>query len=174
MESSRRFESGRTRCDLVHVRPRRIGGVHGLRVCEVHRQAQGSALRLSGRAEFTCLNGLYDAKLDGRSVAITGHVFHDLIDTHTQQDVDLDKLFADVSIYNTRVMGASHVRNVTELACRKALYHRGRRALEFSGRLADQSSNGHSKRNVPNHVSAVDAHARGCPRKGNPKASAEY
>src|SRR5712672_2186723 len=95
----------------------------------------GVCVATSGPGGIHLLNGLYDAKLDSAPVlAITGHVFHDLIDTHTQQDVDLDKVFADVSIYNTRVMGASHVRNVTELACRKALYHRG--ALEFSGRLA--------------------------------------
>ena len=38
------------------------------------------------------LNGLYDAKCDGQHVlAITGHTFHDLIGTHYQQDVDLDK-----------------------------------------------------------------------------------
>ena len=38
-------------------------------------------------------------------LAITGHAFHDLIDTHTQQDVELDKLFKDVAVYNTRIMG---------------------------------------------------------------------
>ena len=33
------------------------------------------------------LNGLYDAKMDGQPVlAITGHHFHDLIDTQAQQD----------------------------------------------------------------------------------------
>ena len=44
------------------------------------------------------LNGLYDAKLDGQPVlAITGMHYHDLIGTHTQQDVELDKLFMDVA-----------------------------------------------------------------------------
>ncbi len=47
------------------------------------------------------LNGLYDAKMDGQPVlAITGHTYHDLIGTHYQQDVDLDKLFMDVAVYN--------------------------------------------------------------------------
>ena len=36
------------------------------------------------------LNGLYDARLDGAPVlAITGHHFHDLIDTRAQQDCHL-------------------------------------------------------------------------------------
>jgi hypothetical protein len=35
---------------------------------------------------------------DGQPVlAITDHTFHDLIGTHYQQDVDLDKLYMDVA-----------------------------------------------------------------------------
>ena len=114
----------------------------------------GVCVATSGPGGIHLLNGLYDAKMDGAPVlAITGHVFHDLIDTYTQQDVDLDKLFMDVAIYNTRIMGVAHVQNVTELACREALYHRGVSHLNFPVDFQDQESNGHSKRNVPNHVS---------------------
>ena len=82
----------------------------------------GVCLATSGPGGIHLLNGLYDAKLDGQPVlAITGHHFHDLIDTHAQQDVSLDRVFADVAVYNTRVMGASHVENVADLACRTAL-----------------------------------------------------
>src|SRR5256714_9685505 len=52
----------------------------------------GVCLATSGPGGIHLLNGLYDAKLDGQPVlAITGHHFHDLIDTHAQQDVDLDR-----------------------------------------------------------------------------------
>src|SRR5436853_5200347 len=86
----------------------------------------GVCLATSGPGGIHLLNGLYDAKLDGQPVlAITGHAFHDLIDTHSQQDVDLDRLFTDVAVYNTRVMGPSHVENVAHLACRTALARRG-------------------------------------------------
>ena len=72
------------------------------------------------------LNGLYDAKCDGQPVlAITGHTFHDLIGTHYQQDVDLDKLFMDVAVYNQRVMGPAHVVNVVDEAIKTALAYRG-------------------------------------------------
>src|SRR6184192_590778 len=78
----------------------------------------GVCLATSGPGGIHLLNGLYDAKLDHQPVlAITGLQFHDLIDTHAQQDVDLDKLFIDVAVYNTRVMGPEHVRNVADLAC---------------------------------------------------------
>src|SRR5436190_23457109 len=61
----------------------------------------GVCLGTSGPGGIHLLNGLYDAKLDGQPVlAITGHHFHDLIDTHAQQDVDLDKLYMDVALYS--------------------------------------------------------------------------
>src|SRR5207248_11318726 len=66
----------------------------------------GVCLATSGPGGIHLLNGLYDAKLDGQPVlAITGHHFHDLIDTHAQQDVDLDRVYMDVAVYNARVMG---------------------------------------------------------------------
>src|SRR5213596_3191462 len=86
----------------------------------------GVCLATSGPGGIHLLNGLYDAKLDGQPVlTITGLQYHDLVQTHAQQDVELDKVFMDVAVYNTRVMGASHVENVADLACRTALSYRG-------------------------------------------------
>ena len=60
----------------------------------------GVCLATSGPGGIHLLNGLYDAKLDGQPVlAITGMAFHDLIGTHTQQDVALDRVFMDVAKY---------------------------------------------------------------------------
>src|SRR5260370_15998747 len=58
-------------------------------------------------------------------LAITGLTFHDLIGTHYQQDVDLTKVFMDVSVYNERVMGPNHVVNVVDTAIKHALGYRG-------------------------------------------------
>ena len=89
----------------------------------------GVCLATSGPGGIHLLNGLYDAKCDGQPVlAITGHTFHDLIGTHYQQDVDLDKLFMDVAVYNERVMGPAHVVNVVDEAIKTALARRTRRA----------------------------------------------
>src|SRR5947207_12426988 len=86
----------------------------------------GVCLATSGPGGIHLLNGLYDAKLDGQPVlAITGMPYHDLIGTHTQQDVELDKVFMDVAKYSVRVMGPTHIENVTHLACRTALLYRG-------------------------------------------------
>lgn len=124
----------------------------------------GVCLATSGPGGIHLLNGLYDAKFDGASVlAITGHHYHDLIDTFAQQDINLDRLFADVARYSTRVMGPAHVRNVTDLACRTALSYRGVAHINFpvdtQSMPVDQDQP--SKRNIPNHTS--DYFARGIP-----------
>src|SRR5215217_1793877 len=85
----------------------------------------GVCLATSGPGGIHLLNGLYDAKLDGQPVlAITGMQFHDLIGTHHQQDVDLDKLFIDVAAYNQRIMGPDHVANIVDEAIKTALSRR--------------------------------------------------
>ncbi|HTU20918.1 MAG TPA: thiamine pyrophosphate-dependent enzyme [Gemmataceae bacterium] len=86
----------------------------------------GVCVATSGPGGIHLLNGLYDAKYDGQPVlAITGHTFHDLIGTHFQQDVDLDKVFMDVCEYNERLMGPNHVHNIVDEAIRTALARRG-------------------------------------------------
>jgi pyruvate dehydrogenase (quinone) len=116
----------------------------------------GVCVATSGPGGIHLLNGLYDAKLDGQAVlAITGHHFHDLIDTHAQQDVNLDRVFADVAVYNTRVMGPSHVQNVADLACRTALAYRGVAHINFPVDLQELEDGERSKRNIANHTSDV-------------------
>ncbi len=118
----------------------------------------GCCLATSGPGGIHLLNGLYDAKMDGAPVvAITGMQFHDLLGTKTQQDVALDKLYMDVAVYNERVMGAAHVRNVAELACRTALSRRSVAHITIPVDIQDQplGKDERSKRNQPNHVSDV-------------------
>lgn len=118
----------------------------------------GVCLATSGPGGIHLLNGLYDAKLDGQPVlAITGLQFHDLVHTFTQQDVELDKLFADVAAYNVRIMGPNHVENAVELACRTALARRGVAHVTIPVDMQSQpvESRTRSERNVPGHVSDV-------------------
>lgn len=121
----------------------------------------GVCIATSGPGGIHLLNGLYDAKLDGAPVlAITGMQFHDLVGTYTQQDVQLDKLFADCCVYNERIMGPTHVENVVELACRTALAYNGVSHVTISVDTQEMQVSGkmRSKRNVPDHVS--DAYMR--------------
>jgi pyruvate dehydrogenase (quinone)/pyruvate oxidase len=134
----------------------------------------GVCLATSGPGGIHLLNGLYDAKLDGQPVlAITGHHYHDLIDTHAQQDVNLDRLFMDVSVYNTRVMGPAHVEQVTNLACRTALSRRGVAHLNFPVDLQEQQGGEPSKRNITGHSSDVYAAAPVVPNERQLRHAAE-
>ncbi len=86
----------------------------------------GVCCATSGPGGVHLLNGLYDAKCDLQPVlAITGHTFSDLIGMDYQQDVDLDKLYMDVSVFNERVMSAPHAVNVVDMAVRTAYGRRG-------------------------------------------------
>jgi pyruvate dehydrogenase (quinone) len=134
----------------------------------------GVCLATSGPGGIHLLNGLYDAKLDGQPVlAITGHHYHDLIDTYAQQDVDLDRVFMDVSVYNTRIMGPAHVEQVVHLACRAALSDRGVSHINFPVDLQEQEVKEHSKRNIPGHTSKVFAARAGLPEEKDLHAAAE-
>jgi len=126
----------------------------------------GVCLATSGPGGIHLLNGLYDAKLDGQPVlAITGLQFHDLVETFTQQDVELDKLFMDVCVYNARVMGPTHVENVVELACRTALAYRGvaHVTVPVDVQSVPIKSGRRSDRNVAGHVSELMAYSSRLP-----------
>lgn len=126
----------------------------------------GVCLATSGPGGIHLLNGLYDAKLDGQPVlAITGLQFHDLVETFTQQDVELDKLFMDVCVYNARVMGPTHMENIVELACRAALAYRGvaHVTVPVDFQSVPIKSGKRSDRNVAGHVSELMAYSSQMP-----------
>ena len=128
----------------------------------------GVCLATSGPGGIHLLNGLYDAKLDAQPVlAITGLQFHDLIGTFTQQDVALDKLYIDVAVYNERIMGPTHVENVTDLACRTALAYRSVAHITFPVDFQEQEvkSRQRSSRNIPHHSSDAGARSAHLPNR---------
>ena len=135
----------------------------------------GVCLATSGPGGIHLLNGLYDAKLDGQPVlAITGLPYHDLIGTHTQQDVELDRLFIDVCKYNARVMGPSHVENVVDLACRTALTYHGVAHVTIPVDVQEMKADKlRSKRNVPHHTSDVAARSARLPADEDLRRAAE-
>jgi pyruvate dehydrogenase (quinone) len=137
----------------------------------------GVCLATSGPGAIHLLNGLYDAKMDGQPVlAITGMAYHDLIGTHGQQDVETDKLFMDVAIYNERVMGPAHVETITEIACRTAETFRGVAHIAFpkdTQSMPYDPKEQKSPRNRAHRVSMVHAKASGVPRESQLHEAAE-
>jgi pyruvate dehydrogenase (quinone) len=116
----------------------------------------GVCLATSGPGGTHLLTGLYDAKLDQAPVlAITGMQFHDLIETFTQQDVDLTRAFTDVAEFNVQVTDAAHMENAASLACRMALSRHGVSHISVANDIQETTMDDakRSKRNQPNHMS---------------------
>ena len=99
----------------------------------------GCCLATSGPGGSICSTAFTTPSSTAQPVlAITGLQFHDLLHTWTQQDVELDKLFMDVAVYNARVMGPAHTRerhraglpHGARLSRRGARHHAGRCAVD--------------------------------------------
>ena len=134
----------------------------------------GACLATSGPGGIHLLNGLYDAKLDSQPViAITGMAFHDLVNTFTQQDVELDKLFMDVAVYNTRIMGPAHVEGVVDIACRTALSYRGVAHITISTDIQDMETQERSKRNIKHHSADIYARSARLPNEADLRQAAD-
>jgi pyruvate dehydrogenase (quinone) len=92
----------------------------------------GVCAATSGPGAIHLLNGLYDAKLDHVPVlAITGMQETSVLGTRYQQEVHLDRLFADVAEYDLMVTNPQQVPGVVDLAVRNALAKRTVSHLTF-------------------------------------------
>jgi len=156
------FEAMRVRQDEIRFVQTRHEEVAAFAACAYAKWTGklGVCLATSGPGGVHLLNGIYDAKLDGQPVlAITGMQHHDLLDTLTQQDIDLDKLFMDATAYSARIMGPSHVENITEMACRTALAYRQPTHItipvDIQSMTLDKAKR--SERNIKHHVSNMMA-----------------
>ncbi len=149
------YEALRTRQDriaLILVRHEESAALAACGYAKFTRRL-GVCLATSGPGGIHLLNGLYDAKCDGQPVlAITGHTYHDLIGTHYQQDVDLDRLCGDVAAYSQRVMSPTHVGNVVDEAIKTAISRRTVAHITIPKDIQDWSVEQQaSKANVPGH-----------------------
>ncbi len=158
---------------FVHVRHEEAAAFMACAYAKVTGKL-GVCLATSGPGGIHLLNGLYDAKLDGQPVlAITGLAYHDLINTHQQQDVELDKLFMDVAVYNQRIMSSSHVQPSADLAVRMALKNRGVSHITIPSDTQDMEVGDHTPRNIPGHTSDVWAVSAALPREDDLRKAAD-
>jgi pyruvate dehydrogenase (quinone)/pyruvate oxidase len=86
----------------------------------------GVCLATSGPGGIHLTNGLYDAKLDHAPVlAITGMQESAVLGTGYQQEVNLDRLLSDVSVYNQVVVNPAQLPGLVDIAVRTAYARRG-------------------------------------------------
>src|SRR4051794_2948801 len=92
----------------------------------------GVCLATSGPGGIHLANGLYDAKLDHVPVlAITGMQETSVLGTGYQQEVNLDRLYEDVTEYNQVVMNPAQMPSLVDIAIRTAYARRGVAHLTF-------------------------------------------
>ncbi len=172
------FEALRTRQDKLKFIQVRHEEAAAFAACGYAKYTNclGVCMATSGPGGVHLLNGLYDAKCDGQPVlAITGHTFHDLIGTNYQQDVDLDKVFADVAAYNERIMGPAHVYGVMDEAIKTALSRRTVAHVTIPKDVQEwEPSNGQrSKANIGHHSADIFMPPGALPSRDHLQAAAD-
>ena len=86
----------------------------------------GVCLATSGPGGIHLANGLYDAKLDHAPVlAITGMQETSVLGTGYQQEVHLDRLYEDATVYNEVVVNPAQLPGLVDIAIRTAYARRG-------------------------------------------------
>ncbi|WP_433604829.1 thiamine pyrophosphate-dependent enzyme [Dactylosporangium sp. CA-139114] len=86
----------------------------------------GVCLATSGPGGVHLANGLYDAKLDHVPVlAITGMQESSVLGTAYQQEVNLDRFYADVAEYDQVIMNPAQLPALVDVAIRTAYARRG-------------------------------------------------
>src|SRR5437764_10009843 len=117
----------------------------------------GCCLATSGPGGIHLLNGLYDAKMDQAPVlALTGQTYSDLKGSQFQQEVNMARLFDDVTVYNQEVINPDQVAMLVNEACRHALNHRGVAHLTFPVDYQEKEPNGdHSMHKRPGSTNST-------------------
>lgn len=121
----------------------------------------GVCVATSGPGAIHLLNGLYDAKMDNTPVlAITGSTYSDLMSSDYQQDVNVVKLYSDVSVYDTMINEAEHAEMAVDIACRTALSERGVSHITIPIDVQEERLKGkYSRHKVAGHTSDVYSNA---------------
>jgi thiamine pyrophosphate-dependent acetolactate synthase large subunit-like protein/nitrite reductase/ring-hydroxylating ferredoxin subunit len=96
---------------------------------------------IAGPGSTNLLTGLYDAKLDGSPVlALSGQVPSSVLGRGAFQDVDLQAVFRDVSVWNATVTAGSDPAELAALAVKHAVDRRGVAHLVFPDEVQVQPS----------------------------------
>lgn len=119
----------------------------------------------AGPGAIHLLNGLYDAHLDHAPVlAITGQVATRLIGTQQHQEVSLEKLYSDVTVYSQIIVDEDQVPLVLIEACRAALEQKGVAHVSLPMNIASRSASSFaleqmrppSQGRMPAHTDIID------------------
>lgn len=119
------FRKHKEEIKFIHVRHEEVGALAAAAEAKLTGKV-GVCLSIGGPGAVHMLNGMYDAKMDGAPlVVITGQVSSDELGTDTFQEVNLERLFDDVAVFNRRVTSGKLMRPLLEQAFKEAYAHNG-------------------------------------------------
>ncbi|MGM8364420.1 pyruvate oxidase [Virgibacillus sp. W0181] len=111
--------------DFIQIRHEEVGALAASAYGKLTGKI-GVCLSIAGPGAIHLLNGLYDAKQDGAPVlALVGQVSSNQVGTDAFQEVNLEQMFADVSVFNHRVEAAEQLPDLLNKAIRTAYAQNG-------------------------------------------------
>ncbi|MCF6409018.1 pyruvate oxidase [Pseudalkalibacillus salsuginis] len=113
------------RIEFIQVRHEEVGALAASSYSKLTGKI-GVCLSIGGPGAIHLLNGLYDAKADRAPVLVlAGQVPTDKVGHDAFQEVHLEKLFEDVSVFNQRVSSPESFPSLLDQAIRKAYAEKG-------------------------------------------------
>lgn len=110
----------------------------------------GVCLSIAGPGAVHLLNGLYDAKEDRAPVLVlAGQVPTDKLGTDEFQEIDLQRMFEDVSVYNETVVSEEQLPALINQAIRKAYAKKGVAVLVIPDNITTQKIKNQVQENSP-------------------------
>lgn len=111
--------------NFIQVRHEEVGALAASAYAKLTGKI-GACLSITGPGAIHLLNGLYDAKQDGVPVlAIVGQVSSNKVGTDAFQEVNLERLFDDVAVFNRRAESAEQLPDLLNMAIRSAYKNGG-------------------------------------------------
>ncbi|MGP4041124.1 pyruvate oxidase [Gracilibacillus sp. D59] len=100
----------------------------------------GVCVSIGGPGAIHLLNGMYDAKEDNAPmVVITGQISHHLLGTDNFQEVNLERLFDDVAVFNRRITSGDQMAPLIKQAFREASNKKGVAVLTIPDNVFNES-----------------------------------
>ncbi len=113
------------RIEFIQVRHEEVGALAASSYSKLTGKI-GVCLSIGGPGAIHLLNGLYDAKADRAPVLVlAGQVPTDKVGQDAFQEVHLEKMFEDVSVFSQRVSSPESFPSLLDQAIRKAYAQKG-------------------------------------------------
>ncbi|ASN05910.1 pyruvate oxidase [Virgibacillus necropolis] len=111
--------------DFIQIRHEEVGALAASSYAKLTGKL-GVCLSIAGPGAVHLLNGLYDAKKDKVPVlAIVGQVPSTSVGTDAHQEINLERMFDGVGVFNRRVEAAEQLPDMLNMAVREAYTQKG-------------------------------------------------